>query len=196
MQTATLTPRMTFLQILARIILKLIGWRVEGSFPSTSKYILMGAPHTSNWDFPLGLLLMWATGRRFHFIGKDSLFRPPHGWFFRAMGGIPVYRDQRNNFVSQIVEVLNQSEDLIIVISPEGTRGKTSYWKTGFYYMALGAKIPIAAGFLDYEHKSMGIGLLLKPTGNLQADFGVLRAFYANIRGLHPEKQGPIELKP
>jgi 1-acyl-sn-glycerol-3-phosphate acyltransferase len=196
LQTATLVPRMTFLQLVARFILKLIGWRLEGGFPNLSKYILIGAPHTTNWDFPLGLLLMWATGRRYHFLGKDSLFRPPHGWIFRGLGGIPVYRHRRSNFVSQIVEVLNNASDLIIVISPEGTRKKSPYWKTGFYYMALGAKIPIVTAYLDYEHKAVGFGPLIHPTGDIQADFAIIRAFYGNIRGKYPEKQGPIEIKP
>lgn len=196
MQTATAVPRLNSLQILIRFILKLIGWQYIGGYYNLPKYILVGAPHTSNWDFPIGLLLLWATGRRFHFLGKDSLFRPPHGWLFRALGGIPVYRDRRSNFVNQIIEVLDNADDLIIVISPEGTRGKSHFWKTGFYYMALGAKVPIVTAFLDYERKVMGFGPSIYPSGDIQADFEILRNFYANICGKYPEKQGPIEIKP
>jgi 1-acyl-sn-glycerol-3-phosphate acyltransferase len=183
-------------KLLANWILKIIGWRVVGVFPDIPKFVLVGAPHTSNWDFLLTLLLMYSTGVRFNWIGKDSLFRPPFDKLFKKLGGIPVWRDRRSNFVSQIVEVFNRSKRLIIAISPEGTRSKITYWKTGFYYMALGAKVPLVLGFIDYGRRQVGIGPSFIPSGDIQADFCHLRDFYADKTGLYPEKQGAIEIQP
>jgi 1-acyl-sn-glycerol-3-phosphate acyltransferase len=186
----------TLAQFIANIILKLIGWQVVGVFPDIPKFILVGAPHTSNWDFPLTLLLMYATGVRFNWIGKDSLFHPPFDKLFRRLGGIPVWRDRRSNFVSQIVEAFDRSKRLIIAIAPEGTRSKIAYWKTGFYYMALGAKVPLVLGFIDYGRRQVGVGPSFLPSGDIQADFCRLRDFYADKTGLYPEKQGTIEIRP
>jgi 1-acyl-sn-glycerol-3-phosphate acyltransferase len=144
-----LAQKITFSQFLAQAILKLVGWEATGSFPNISKFILVGAPHTSNWDFPLAMLLMFAKGVRFNWIGKASLFRWPIGGLFHRLGGIPVKRDLTNNFVQQIVETFEQSTHLIIAISPEGTRSLVKRWKTGFYYMSVGAKVPLVLGFID-----------------------------------------------
>lgn len=188
--------KLAFTQILARGILKLAGWQLVGSFPDLPKYIMVGAPHTSNWDFPLAMLLMYSTDVRFNWIGKDSLFRRPFGGFFRRLGGIPVQRDRKSNFVAQIVEAFARSKRLIIAIAPEGTRSKIAYWKTGFYYMALGAKVPLVLIFVDYRRKQVGVGPLMYPSGDIRADFVHLRAFYSDKTGKYPEKQGAIEIRP
>jgi 1-acyl-sn-glycerol-3-phosphate acyltransferase len=194
MEDNLLTNHNPLIQFLANGILKLIGWRVVGVFPDIPKFVLVGAPHTSNWDFPLALLLMYATGVRFKWIGKDSLFRPPFDKLFRRLGGIPVRRDRSSNFVSQIIEAFDHSKRLIIAIAPEGTRSKIAYWKTGFYYMALGAKVPLVLGFIDYGRRQVGVGPFFYPSGNIRSDFCRLRDFYADITGLYPEKQGAIEI--
>jgi 1-acyl-sn-glycerol-3-phosphate acyltransferase len=186
----------TFSQFLAKIVLKTIGWQVVGNFPDIPKFVLVGAPHTSNWDFLLAMLLMYASGVRFNWIGKASLFRPPYGGFFRRLGGVPVWRERRNNFVSQIVEAFERSKRLIIAIAPEGTRSKIPYWKTGFYYMALGAKVPLVLGFIDYGRRQVGVGPLFKPSGDIRADFACLRDFYADKTGLYPEKQSAVAISP
>jgi 1-acyl-sn-glycerol-3-phosphate acyltransferase len=186
----------TATQNLARTILDAVGWRVAGSFPDLPKYVLVGAPHTSNWDLPLALLLKFSTGVHFSWIAKDSLFKGPMGGVYRGLGGIPVRRDRSSNFVSQIVQKFEEASRLVIAIAPEGTRSRVAHWKTGFYYMALGAQVPIVMGFVDYPRKEVGVGPLLQPTGDLEADFAVMRAFYATKTGRYPEKQGTIEVRP
>lgn len=182
----------TISQRLARAILKLAGWEITGNFPDLPKYILVGAPHTSNWDFPLAMLLMFAGGARFNWIGKDSLFRWPVNGLFRRLGGIPVKRDRTSNFVSQIVETFERSSHLIIAIAPEGTRSLVTRWKTGFYYMAMGAQVPLVLGFVDYQRHQVGVGPVIYPSDDIEAIFAQLRAFYADKTGKYPHKQGQI----
>ena len=138
---------------------------------------------------------MYATGIRLYWVGKDTLFRGPIAGVLRRLGGIPVNRRSRSNFVQQMVNVFNERDRFIMAISPEGTRRKTGHWKTGFYYIALGANVPIALGFVDYEKKVVGIGPKLYPTGDIQADFIEIKNFYTTITGRHPELQGEIKLR-
>lgn len=192
----TLVPaKLTLSQKLARAILRLVGWRVEDRLPDSKKYVLIGAPHTSNWDFFFMLLFRAALGIQAHWAAKDSFFRGPWGALLKRMGGIPVNRRSRNNFVDQIVAAFRQCEEMILVIAPEGTRSMVGYWKSGFYHMALGAGVPIALGFLDYGRRVGGVGATLMPTGDIQADFAVIRQFYTGIAGRHPHRQGEIKLR-
>jgi len=181
-------------QRLAYFILRLIGWRTYVLNPRLTRYVLIGAPHTSNWDFGLMLLLMAAEQLPIRFMGKDSLFRGPLGPLMRSLGGIPVNRRERSNLVDQIAAKFGEYDDLIIGIAPEGTRRKTSHWKTGFYYIALKAKVPIAMAYLDYGNKIIGVGPTFMPSGDLQADFEIIREFYTGIVGKNPRKQGEIIL--
>lgn len=181
-------------QILARAILRAISWKMVLNIPPVSKYVIIGAPHTSNWDFVYFLLLKFAAGINFSWIGKDSLFHRPVGSVMRRLGGIPVDRSVRNNFVGQIVSLFNKSEQLIITIAPEGTRSKSEYWKTGFYYIALGAGVPIALGFIDYRTREIGIGSYFSPTGDIQADFNCIKEFYNGKMGKNPLSQGKVRL--
>ena len=182
-------------QSFARAVLRLFGWRVEAKLPDARKYIVIGAPHTSNWDLPLTLLVRNAIGLKLHWIAKDTAFRWPLGGLMKGLGGIPVNRRSRNNFVDQIVELFQKHADLIIAIAPEGTRSMVGYWRSGFYHMAVGAGVPIAMGFLDYGRKVGGIGPSFYPTGDIQADFIAIREFYAGIVGRHPHRQGEIKLR-
>ena len=184
--------KITFSQRLARAILRLFGWELTGRFPDLPKYVLVGAPHTSNWDFPLAMLLMFGGGVRFNWIGKSSLFRWPFGGFFRSMGGIPVRRERTTNFVGQIVEAFDRSARLIIAIAPEGTRSMATRWKTGFYYMAMGAQVPLVLGFVDYRRRQVGVGPVIYPSADIEETFAQLRAFYADKTGKYPHKQGQI----
>lgn len=181
-------------QQLAHFILRLIGWRTHVIRPHSSKYVLIGAPHTSNWDFGIMLLLMAADQIPIRFMGKDSLFRGPLGPLMRSLGGIPVNRRERTNLVDQIVAKFEEYDDLIIGIAPEGTRSKTNHWKTGFYYIALKAKVPIAMAYLDYGNKIIGVGPNFMPSGDLNADFEIIRDFYSGVVGKNPKKQGKIIL--
>ncbi|WP_460389398.1 lysophospholipid acyltransferase family protein [Thermus thalpophilus] len=182
------------MQRMAGWVLRRLGWRYHMPPPPEGSYVLIGAPHTSNWDFFIGILALWALGIRARWLGKKELFRPPLGWFLRFLGGIPVDRSKRSNLVDQVAEILKR-EKLAILITPEGTRGKAPYWRTGFYYMALKAGVPIALGYADFRRKEVGIGGYLYPTGDLRRDFAEIRAFYQDKVGLRPEKQGPIRIR-
>ena len=186
--------RYRFVHSIARFVLKLIGWRTHVISPRTSRFVLIGAPHTSNWDFLIVLLLMVVEGIPIRIIGKDTLFRGPIGIFMRSLGAIPVNRRERENFVDQVVAKFDQYDELIIGISPEGTRKKSSRWRTEFYYIALKAEVPIVMAYLDYENKVCGLGPSLMPTGDIQADFMIIREFYSGIVGKYPQKQGEIVL--
>lgn len=186
------STRQSISQRLSRAILRLAGWEITGSFPNLPKYVLVGAPHTSNWDFPLAMLLMFASGVRFSWIGKDSLFRWPLAGLFRRLGGIPVKRESSSNFVSQIVEAFERSSHLIIAIAPEGTRSLVKRWKTGFYYMALGAQVPLVLGFADYARRQIGVGPVIYPDNDIETTFAQLRDFYSDKTGKYPHKQGQI----
>ncbi|MHB8347668.1 MAG: lysophospholipid acyltransferase family protein [Acidiferrobacterales bacterium] len=181
---------------LALATLHIMGWRIQGGVPSIPKYVLIGAPHTSNWDFVLALLAKRALDIRFKWIGKDSLFRWPFGGIMEWLGGIPVNRRSRNNFIDRMADQFHASGELVVVITPEGTRGRTEYWKSGFYYLALRAGVPIVLGYVDYARKTLGIGPVLTPTGNLEADMTPIREFYADKSGLYPHRKGEVRILP
>jgi len=183
------TPGITMLMRgLAFFFLKVFGWRLEGRLPDVNKLVVIAAPHTSNWDLPVLLSLAFALKAKACWLGKHTLFRWPFGFLFRWMGGIPVYRSASQNVVAQSVEMFRNREKLILAIPPEGTRSKVSHWKTGFYYIALGAEVPISLGFMDYKRKASGLGPTLYPTGDIEADMEIIRDFYANVTGKYPDK--------
>ena len=173
----------TILQGLAIVILKIFRWRIEGRPPSFPKYVMTAAPHTSNWDFPIGLAIMLAFKIKFEWLGKDALFRWPLGYLFKFLGGIPINRSKSGDVVAQSIRTFNNKAKMILVIAPEGTRKKVHHWKTGFYYIAQGADVPIVMGFLDYAKKVVGIGPTFMPTGDIEVDMKVIRGFYDGISG-------------
>ncbi len=186
--------RSTLAHAIARSVLRLTGWRTHVISPRTSRYVLIGAPHTSSWDFVIMLLLMTVEGIPIRWMGKDALFRWPMGVFMRSLGAIPVNRRERTNLVDQVAAIFDEYDELIIGLSPEGTRNKASHWRTGFYYIAVKANVPIVMAYIDYENKVCGLGPSIKPTGDIQADFMIIRDFYSEIVGKYPHKQGEIEL--
>jgi 1-acyl-sn-glycerol-3-phosphate acyltransferase len=194
MSLATILQTSRLVHGAARSILRLVGWRTHVVPPPASSYVLIGAPHTSNWDFVLALLLMAAEKLPIRIMGKDSLFRGPTGVMMRSLGAIPVDRSQKANLVDQIAEIFSQYDDLIVGLAPEGTRAKSTRWRTGFYYIALKANVPIVMAYLDYGNKVCGLGTSFYPTGDIQADFEIIRDFYSGIRGKYPHKQGKIEI--
>jgi len=181
-------------QYFSRWILKLVGWQLVDKMPAEPKYVLIGAHHTSNWDWAIGFFMMAGLGLKPRWIGKDALFRGIAGPIMRWLGGIPVIRGARANFVDQIVDVYENSKELVIAIAPEGTRKYVSHWKTGFYHIAKAAQISVAMGFLDYQKKICGIGGYFFPSGNIKADMQLLREFYADVVGKFPENQGTVQI--
>lgn len=171
------------------LIFKLTGWKVEGSFPAELKrYIVAVAPHTSNWDFVIGVQarsILYLQGAKF--LGKSQLFKPPFGWFFRWLGGYPVDRSSSHDMVHQVVSIFNTHEKFVLAIAPEGTRKKVDRLKTGFYYIAKHAHVPIIPCGFDYEKKKVIVGQPFYPTEDLEADMNFLRQFYGNIKGKNPE---------
>lgn len=173
------------LRLLSRMILALSGWKTQGSLPAdTPKCVLIAAPHTSNWDLPFTLMAAFVLHLNIYWMGKESIFRPPFRGLMRWLGGIAIHREHASNQVAGSAQAIVASiQALQLVVSPEGTRSKTRRWKTGFYYIALSAKVPIVLAYMDYSCKVMGLGPVFHPTGDLDADMQAIKAFYAPIRG-------------
>lgn len=183
------------IKTLATTLLRMIGWQVSFSLPPRDKYVLVGAPHTSNWDFPLGLLGMWALGLRVRWVGKHTLFRGPLGPVMRAIGGIPVDRSGSTGFVRKVIDIFASRDQFVLAIAPEGTRSLTRQWKEGFYRIALAAGVPIALGYIDYSRKRIGIDRMFEPSGDIAADFEILKEYYQDKIGKRPEQQGPVSIR-
>ncbi len=181
---------------IGRFFFGLAGWRVEGELPDYPKMVVIGAPHTSNWDGVVFVLTTFVLRTRMRWLGKHSLFIPPIGILTRFLGGIAINRKTTRNAVEQVVEVIEESDRIVLVIAPEGTRKKTAFWKTGFYYIALNAKVPIVMAYFIYPQKVIGIGPTLHPSGDIEADFAIIQAFYSDKVGRHPEKKSDIALPP
>jgi|SRR5688572_1220285 len=179
---------------LARAVLRAAGWRAEGTTPREPRYVLIAAPHTSNWDFFWILAFAWALDVDIRWMGKEELFRWPMRGVMLRLGGVPVRRKARANQVEQLVERLRRSDALALVIPAEGTRGWVARWRSGFYHVARGADVPVVLGFLDYGRKVGGFGPAIRLTGDVRRDMDRIRAFYAPIRGKYPDCTGTIAL--
>lgn len=172
---------------LARFILRLFGWRVEGDIPKTLlKYVVIAAPHTSWWDFFLGLLGRAAIGRKIVFLGKDSLFKPPLGWVMRALGGYPVDRSKHTKLVDQVIDLFNQKSEFAISLAPEGTRKKVPEFKSGFYYIAKGAGVPIICVTMDYGNRRLVFSSPFHTTDDTEADLRQLWNHFVGVKGKRP----------
>lgn len=181
---------------LSGAILKLFGWTTVNSEElHRKKYILIGAPHTTNWDFPLTMLTMWTLRIQFSWVAKHTLFSGPLGYLLRKLGGIPVDRKARTGFLNSMVSAFENSDQLILAIAPEGTRSRTDHWKAGFYNIALKANVDIRLGYVDYSRKTIGLGPFLTPSGDVEADFLKIRDFYKDKRGKFPAKESTIRLR-
>lgn len=175
----------TLLRGLSLAVLRLQGWKIEGSLPDgATKAVLIAAPHTSNWDLPYTLMTGFALRLNLYWMGKESIFRAPFGAFMRWLGGIAVDRSRSNNLVAASVEAIRAATGpLQLVVPPEGTRSKTRYWKTGFYHIAVGAGVPIVMAYMDYAEKRAGLGPVFHPTGDVERDMESIKAFYAPFKG-------------
>lgn len=183
------------IQTLAKSLLSLFGWQIEPEVPADKKLIIIGAPHTSNWDFPLTLLALSALGLRFSWIGKHTMFKGPVGSFFKKIGGIPVNRKARSGFIDEMVCTFAARDRLVLAIAPEGTRSRKDHWKAGFYQIAVQAHVNICLGFIDYPTKTIGLGPVIVPTGDVIDDFAVIKAFYQDKKGKHPHLASSICLR-
>ena len=164
------------------------GWTIAGKLPPDPKFVIMGASHTSNWDFLVFLGAVHVLGRKIHFIGKHSLFKWPMGGFMRALGGIPVDRSASQDLVSQVVAQFDAHDDFILVVAPEGTRSRTTQWKTGFYQIALKAGVPILPAGPDFPTRRAVFGPVIRPTGNYAEDMKPAFAFFRTITPKHPKR--------
>jgi len=174
------------------ILFNILGWKVPIDFPShIDKYIIIAAPHTSNWDFPMAVLSKYAKGKDIRFIGKHTLFKPPFGFIVKALGGTPVNRTESTNTVQSIIDIFNEKDKLIFAISPEGTRKKVSKWKTGFYHVAKGAGVPIVMATLDFENKQILVADPYYVTGDQKKDFKHFHDYFKNVKGRNPDQFDP-----
>lgn len=180
---------------IGKAVLDVFGWEADGPAPDLKKYVLVAAPHTSGWDLVFTLGIGWTLGFEPAWVGKHTLFEGHFGWFFRALGGVSVDRRKNKDQVQQIIQLFNERERMVLVIAPEGTRGTTSYWKSGFYWIARGAKVPLVLGYMDYARKRGGVGDVFMPSDNLEADVDRIRRFYAGVTAKHPHMFSNIRLK-
>lgn len=178
----------TALRFLSIGALKVTGWRRDGEPPDLKKFVVIAAPHTTNWELPIALLLAFSFRVKVCWMGKDSLFRGPLGPFFKFLGGIPVDRSKSTGMVQQTIDAFREREEMILVLAPEGTRSHSSHWRSGFYHIANGASVPIVLGFMDFAHKTAGVGPIVKPTGDIEEDMKEIRRFYSGVMGKYPEK--------
>jgi 1-acyl-sn-glycerol-3-phosphate acyltransferase len=173
----------------------LFGWQIEGEVPPVSKGVVIAAPHTSNWDLPHMLAASWVFRLRVSWFGKHTLFRPPLGWLLQRLGGLPVDRRAPRGLVGEVAARLADAERLFVAVSPEGTRSRRDHWKSGFYWIAHEAQVPVVCGYLDYGRRRAGLGLTFVPSGDVRADMDRVRAFYAGFRGRHLGLESEIRLK-
>ena len=170
---------------IAKATLKLSGWKLRTEpVPPDNVGLLIGAPHTSNWDFIMMLSITWSMGMSVKYLGKDSLFKAPFGGLMRALGGIPVDRKNPVGVVEDVVDRASTGEKFFLVITPEGTRAKGKFWKSGFYRIATEGNLPITLAYVDGPSKTCGLGPTFRPTGDVRADMDLVREFYADKTGI------------
>lgn len=189
------------LQRFAQLLLRLMGWRMDERLPAEPKFVLIVAPHTSNWDLFIGLVCVTAIGLtrkwRIGFLVKESAAHwPVLGRLVLRFGAIPIDRGSPHRIVERMAAAFERCDRLILGMAPEGTRRKAPYWKSGFYRIAVRAGVPIALGYLDYGRRVAGIGPVLKPGGDAEADLEIIRRFYAGIACKYPRNAGEVRFKP
>ena len=174
--------------ILSKIVFKLIGWRIVGEIPKLEKCLVISAPHTSNWDFLIGRCFAYITGLKTKYLIKSELYVWPLSLLIKWNGGIPVYRKTGKNTVDQVVQMIKKADSIILAIAPEGTRKRVVKWKTGFYYIAEKANIPIVLMYMDYKKKEIGYFDVLIPSGDLQKDLTTIQEYYKDVVGCKPDQ--------
>ena len=176
------------MRLLAKFIFyKLMGWTFNGSFPTVKKCVFIVVPHTSNWDFLMGLVIRKIMNIEINYVGKKSLFNWPYGWFFRWTGGAPIDRTKNSDTVSAVAQLFKEREVFRLALSPEGTRKRVYQWKTGFYYIAKGAKVPILLVGFDYSKRTIHFYPLFTPTDDIKKDYKTMKSYFVGIKGKNPE---------
>jgi 1-acyl-sn-glycerol-3-phosphate acyltransferase len=170
-------------QALGKLLLRLAGWRIEGALPDVPKVVISVAPHTTNWDFVVGVLVLWTLDVKISFLGKHTLFRGWFGRWMRSIGGIPVDRSQSHGMVGETVAAFNATDRMVLAIAPEGTRQRDKGFKTGFLRIAYEARTPVLLAFFDFSRKVVGFGPLFQPSGDFERDMKQIHDFYRPIRG-------------
>ena len=163
---------------LGRVALRLSGWTIQGALPELPKYVIVVAPHTSNWDFHVGVAALFALDLQAQWFGKDSLFREPMGTILRMLGGRPVHRDTPEGVVAEMAAIVRAERQCILALAPEGTRKKVDHWRSGFYRIAQAAGVPVVAVWFDWSRREIGINAPMRMTGDLHADVAALQALY------------------
>ena len=179
-----------FIAALGRWALTLAGWKIEGALPDCAKFVLIVVPHTSNWDFPVGLMAKFALRLGCRFIAKHSLFWWPLGAFLRAVGGIPINRSAAADFVDETVRIFDARAKLVLVITPEGTRSRVERWKTGFHRIARAATVPIVLVTFDYRRKSVRLGPAFPATADYESDLAAIQSHITAAMANHPARYG------
>ncbi len=178
-----------FLRLISNLTMRLFGWKVEGTLPDLPKYVIIGAPHTSNWDFLLFLGVIFRLKVKVRYMGKAELFRSLFGWFFYYCGGVPVDRTKSQGLVEQMVEACEKAKQFILVIAPEGTRHGVKEWKRGFYHIAKNTGMPIVMAKVDGRRKTIHVGQVFHLTENIEADMQAIQDAFKGIVGVHPQKK-------
>ena len=179
---------------IAWVMQRATGWSTILACPVPARCVIVFFPHTSNWDFIVGLLAKWVIGIRVRWVAKDSLFRTPLGPLFRRWGGIPVDRRQRSGLVGRLCDQLGAHDEFRVAIAPEGTRRRTEGWKSGFYRLALAAGVPLGLAYIDYRRREIGIGAWIELTGDVEADMAVIARYYRDRTARRPDRVGPVRL--
>ena len=170
------------------IFIKILGWKVVGSFPKIPKFVIAVFPHTSNYDFFVGIFIRSVLKEEINYVGKKELFNPLTSWFFKGLGGAPLNRSGSQNMVESIVNIYNDREKFRLAIAPEGTRKAVKEWKTGFYYIAKGASVPILLVGFDYSKREIHFYPLFTPTDDIEKDFRTMKRYFVGVQGKNPEK--------
>jgi len=181
--------------LIGKLWLKVFGWETVGDVPNIPRAVFVAHPHTTGWDLPFTLAVAWSLRMNVSWIGKNTLFKGPLKFFFRALGGVPVDRSKRNNQVKAIADAIRNEERVFLTIAPSGTRKRRDHWKSGFYHIAREADVPLLLAFMDYSKKRGGLGPVFKPTGDMKRDMDVIRDFYEGVRGKYPENESMIRLR-
>lgn len=176
-------------KFLSKVILKAFGWRVAGHIPADlKKSIMIAAPHTSNWDLLFARCAFYIMDVDLRYTIKKEAMIGPLGWILKNLGALPVDRSKNNSLVSAMIDILNNADEMVIMITPEGTRKYQPRWRKGFYHAAMGAGVPIILGYLDYPNKEAGVGPIFYPTGDVEGDIEKIKDFYRTKKGKYPDQ--------
>ena len=180
--------RSKLLRKIARFGINISGWSIKGKVPDEERILIIAAPHTSNWDFILAMLAIFGLNIKLRWLGKHSIFKPGFNFFFKWLGGIPVYRDNPSTLIDSVVKIVKKEKSIVIAMTPEGTRKKVKRWKTGFLRIAKQTHSKILLISIDAPTKSIEIGKIFNPTGNSDEDLAFIQKYYSSFRGINPNK--------